>query len=207
MCELKSLIHAVRSVLISFVQKVLVIWWLPDDWCFNTSMKPYMCVCVCNIGSATDTKSNNLRNGIFLFAYCVAAFHVFFSSSATFALLMGGGWGCFINVSRALQNILSKFVYWRNRIPYETFKLKLCTCAQSHALGARTKFKRETLAMNMPSGIVYFLEIVFKSSQNVSETTPWKQWDVDYFNVIQPSSSVWLKVRNYTLWNNATLRR
>ena len=38
---------------------------------------------------------------------------------------------CFTNVSRALQDILLKFVYCRNRSSYENFKLKLCTCAQS----------------------------------------------------------------------------
>ena len=38
------------------------------------------------------------------------------------------------------QNILSKFVYCRNRTCYEDFKLKLCTCVQSHAFGARTLF-------------------------------------------------------------------
>ena len=34
--------------------------------------------------------------------------------------------GCFINVSRALRNILSKFCYCRNHTSYENFKLKLC---------------------------------------------------------------------------------
>ena len=48
--------------------------------------------------------------------------------------------GCFTNISRALQNILSKFVYCRNRTSNENFKLKRCTCAQSHALGTHTKF-------------------------------------------------------------------
>ena len=39
--------------------------------------------------------------------------------------------GCFTNVSRALQNILSKFEYFGIRSSYENFNLKLCTCAQS----------------------------------------------------------------------------
>ena len=76
--------------------------------------------------------------------------------------------GCFTIVSRALQNILSKFVYCRNRTSYENFQLKLCVCAQSLALeawGTRTKFQLEILTTNMISGIVY--------SRNVSETTPW----------------------------------
>ena len=81
--------------------------------------------------------------------------------------------GCFTNVSRALQNILSKFVYRRNSACDQNFKLKLCTCAQSHALGTRTKFPFEILIINVISGVVYFREIILESSRNVSETTPW----------------------------------
>ena len=51
--------------------------------------------------------------------------------------------GCFTNVSRALQNILSNFVYGRNRTSYANFKLTLYTCAQSH-----TKFQLEILTIN-----------------------------------------------------------
>ena len=79
--------------------------------------------------------------------------------------------GCFTNVSRALQDILSKFVYCRNRI-YENFKLKLSTCAQSHALGTHTKFQLEILTINVISGMVYFREIILESLWNFSETTP-----------------------------------
>ena len=77
---------------------------------------------------------------------------------------------CFTNVSRALQDILLKFVYCRNRSSYENFKLKLCMCA---ALGTRTKFQFEILTINVISSIVYFREIILESSRNVSETTPW----------------------------------
>ena len=80
--------------------------------------------------------------------------------------------GCFINVSRALQNILSNFVYCRNRTSYANFKLTLCMCAQSHALCTRTQFQLEILTINVISGIVYFREIVLESSRKVSETTP-----------------------------------
>ena len=55
---------------------------------------------------------------------------------------------------------------------YEVFKLKLCTCARSHALGTRTKFQLEILNMNVIFGIAYFREIILKSSRNVSETAP-----------------------------------
>ena len=80
--------------------------------------------------------------------------------------------GCFTNVSRALQDIPSKLVYCRNRISYENFKLKPCTCAQSPALGTRTKFQLEILTINVISGMIYFREIILESSRNVSETTP-----------------------------------
>ena len=80
--------------------------------------------------------------------------------------------GCFTNVSRALQHILTKFVCCRNRTSYDHFKLKLCSCAQSHALSTRTKFQLEILTINVITGIVYFREIILESSQNVSETTP-----------------------------------
>ena len=55
----------------------------------------------------------------------------------------------------------------------KNFKLKLCTCAQSNALGTRTKFQLEILTINVITGIVYFREIILESSRNVSETTPW----------------------------------
>ena len=47
--------------------------------------------------------------------------------------------GCFTNVSRALQNNFAKIYNARNYIYGENFKLKLCTYAQSMALGTRAK--------------------------------------------------------------------
>ena len=97
--------------------------------------------------------------------------------SQTLKLRVTGG--CFTNVSRALQTILSKFVYCRNSTCDENFKLKLCTCAQSHALGTGTKFQLKILTVNVISGVVYFREIILESLRNVSETTPWTlcyQW-------------------------------
>ena len=79
---------------------------------------------------------------------------------------------CFTNVSGALLDILSKFVHCKIRTTYVNFKLKLCTCAQSQALGTCTKFQLEILTINVISGTVYFREIILASSPNVSETTP-----------------------------------
>ena len=70
----------------------------------------------------------------------------------------GNPGGCFTKVLRALQNILSKFVYCKNRTSYENFKLKI---------------QLEILTINVIFGIVYFREIILKSLWNVSETTPW----------------------------------
>ena len=70
---------------------------------------------------------------------------------------------------RELSNIISRNLC----TSYENFKLKLCTCAQNHALGTRTKFQLEILTINVISGIVYFRKIILESSRNVSETTPW----------------------------------
>ena len=72
--------------------------------------------------------------------------------------------GCFTNILRALQNILSKLVYYRNHTSYENFKLKLCASAQ----GTHTKFQPEIVTIIVISGIVYFR----KSSWSISETTP-----------------------------------
>ena len=82
----------------------------------------------------------------------------------------------FTNVSQALQNILSKCVYRRNSTCDDNFKLKLCMCAQSRALGTRTKFQLEILPINVISGVVYFREIILASSRNGGETTPCLLW-------------------------------
>ena len=84
--------------------------------------------------------------------------------------------GCFTSVSRALQNNLAKIYNARNDIYGENFKLKLCTCAQSMALGTRAKFQLEILirSMNSTKSLWHkFRENILESSRNVSETTPW----------------------------------
>ena len=72
---------------------------------------------------------------------------------------------CFTNVSRDLQNSLSKFVYCRNHTSYENSKLKFCTCAQSKVSAWNSHI----------DGIIYFRDIILESSRNVSETTPGHQ--------------------------------
>ena len=80
--------------------------------------------------------------------------------------------GCFINVSPAVQNILSKLLYCRNHTSWENFKLKLCTCAQSDASGTCTKFQLEILTINGISGIVYLRKIILESLRTTPSLPP-----------------------------------
>ena len=79
--------------------------------------------------------------------------------------------GSFTNVSRALQRNLAKIHNAKIPIYGENFKLKLCTCAQSMALGTHTKFQLEILIRSTIFAIHKFREKVLESSRNVSETT------------------------------------
>ena len=79
--------------------------------------------------------------------------------------------GSFTNVSRGLQNFLSKLLYCKNRTFPENCKLKLCMCGKRHAMGTRTKFHLDVCIINVISGIVYFREIILEGSRDVSETT------------------------------------
>ena len=76
-----------------------------------------------------------------------------------------GKTGFITNVARALQNNLAKIYNARNHIYGENFKLKLCACAQSMALGTRTKFQleifiRSTTSANTQISKEYFGELV-----------------------------------------------
>ena len=62
---------------------------------------------------------------------------------------------------------LPKILFWN------LFKLKLCTCAQSHLLDTHAEFQREIITINVISGIVYVRKIIWESSRNISETTCW----------------------------------
>ena len=68
-----------------------------------------------------------------------------------------GARGCLTNILQALQNNLAKIHNVENHI----FKLKLCTCAQSMALGTRTKFQLEVLIRCTISAIHKFQENIF----------------------------------------------
>ena len=80
--------------------------------------------------------------------------------------------GCFTNISQALQNKLAKICNARKHIYGENFTLKLCTCAQSMALGTSTKFQLEILMRSIISTIHKFRDNILESSRSVTETTP-----------------------------------
>ena len=64
--------------------------------------------------------------------------------------------GCFTNTSQALKNNPTKIYNARNHIKGENFKLKLCTCAQSTALGTHASFQLWIRIRGMISAIQKF---------------------------------------------------
>ena len=116
--------------------------------------------------------------------------------------------GCFTNFLWLLQNNLVKIHNARNHIYVGNFKLKLCTCAQSHALDTCTKFQHEILIRILISAIHKFRVNILECSQNFSETTPWLKSSRS-MKYLKPYIwySAWLhriwKVQKYSmLWND-----
>ena len=95
-------------------------------------------------------------------------------------------------------------MYCRNSTCDANFKLKPCTCAQSHALGTRTKFQLEILTVNVISGVVYFHEIISESSRYVSETTPRSQVSHGRLYIIFPSKNFALACSMVSSWSNVS---
>ena len=60
----------------------------------------------------------------------------------------------------------------RNSIYGENLKHKFCMCAQSMALGTRTKFQLEIIRRSTISAIHKFQDNILESLWNVSETPP-----------------------------------
>ena len=122
---------------------------IADDW---------FCKCLMICSKSSDTLSDHLKNFSFILKLIclmiISKCLMIYSKSSDIlsddpknfsrTVLQVG-----TNVLRALQTILSKFVFCRNRISYENFKLKLSTCAQSHAMGTRTKFQLDILTLYM----------------------------------------------------------
>ena len=87
-------------------------------------------------------------------------------------LVMLGTWGVFTNIPQALQNNPVKIYDTRNHIYSDNFVLTFCMCAQSMALGTRTKFQLEILMMSTISAMHKFWKKILESLWNVSETPP-----------------------------------
>ena len=84
--------------------------------------------------------------------------------------LYGQSGGYFTNILRTLQDNLVKIYNARNHIYGENFKLKLCTCAQSHA--HTYKVSAWNPHQSTISATHKFRENILESSRNVSETPP-----------------------------------
>ena len=68
------------------------------------------------------------------------------------------------------NKLLAKIHNARNHIYGENFKLNLCTCAQSMALGTHTKFQLGLLIRRTICATQKFRENILESLRNVSET-------------------------------------
>ena len=109
----------------------------------------------------------------------------------TLVVIISPSGGCFTSVSRALQNNLAKIYNASYHIYGENFKLKLCTCAQSMALGTRTKFQLEMLMGSAISAIHKVRENILESSRNVSETTPRTHADLHWRGINNYNYGAW----------------
>ena len=58
-------------------------------------------------------------------------------------------------------------MYSKNCTSYENFKLKLSTCAQSHALGTRTKFQLEIITMYAIQSLYIFVRLFWRADETL----------------------------------------
>ena len=81
-------------------------------------------------------------------------------------------WGLFHLRLWALQNNLAKIYNARNHICGENFKLKLCMCTQSMALGTHIKFQLGILMTSMNSAIHNFEIIFWRACETLMKQPP-----------------------------------
>ena len=79
---------------------------------------------------------------------------------------------CFTNILRALQNNIAKIHNARNHIYGKKFKLKLCMCVQSMALGTCTNFQLEIRIRSTVSAIHKFQEDVWRAHETLVKQLP-----------------------------------
>ena len=77
--------------------------------------------------------------------------------------------GCYHFENQLLQNILSKFVHCKNN---ENFKLKLCTCAQSHAFGTHTKCQLEIIIIMWFLTLYIFTRLLWRARETLMKQPP-----------------------------------
>ena len=88
-----------------------------------------------------------------------------------------------LNINRFSMHIIDEYNNDKN------FKLKLCTCAQSMALGSRTKFQLEILTRRTILVLYKFRENILESSRNVSKTSPLtlqNKWLLTHYGRVVP---------------------
>ena len=79
---------------------------------------------------------------------------------------------CFTNVSRAPRYIIAKIHNTRNHIYGENLNLKICTCAQSKALGTRAKFQLESLITSTICAIHKFRDNFWRARETLVKQPP-----------------------------------
>ena len=89
---------------------------------------------------------------------------------------------------------LSKIFSWKLYITQIIFLMRISNLnfvrvPKSHAVGTCTKFQLEILSITVISGIIYFHDIILKSSRNASETTPWPS-GVCFTNVLRALQNI-----------------
>ena len=119
--------------------------------------------------------------------------------------------GCLIDISRALQNILLKFVYSWNPTSYMRISNWNFVCVHNAWPWAyiQSFSLKSSLYINMISGIVYFCNIILKSSQKVSEATPRaliktstmeRKQKLTYINLLAPDVAICLLLNGTKPW-------
>ena len=113
---------------------------------------------------------------------------------------------------RELSEIISRKIYnARNNIYAEKFKLKLCTCAQSMALGTRTKLQLEILIRSTILVIYKFWKNILESLRNVSETPPWlptkhhDSWCYFYNFILVVTHWSWFIIKTFKFVDNSAI--
>ena len=96
--------------------------------------------------------------------------HEIWSISSSLMVWTPGG--CFTNVSQAPQNILVKIHNTRNHIHGENFNLKIYMCAQSKALGTRSKFPLEILITSTICAIHKFRKNFWRARETLVKQPP-----------------------------------